>query len=146
MADSSKVPTFGRIKTPATSGPTSRPGTPSRLERTTSAGYYLDDHASYHGHQYDGNHHSNGESSEDESSDDTLSKHPSDEENQLEKDDTDIVPEVRDGIEDQRDVEAGQLEKSKTAKSGRSVRDPNLVTWEGPSVSCKLEKELKDSH
>jgi hypothetical protein len=47
----------------------------------------------------------------------------------------DIVPEVRDGIEDQRDVEAGStLEKSRTprsGRSGRSARDPNLVTWNG---------------
>lgn len=134
MADSRDETTFGRIRTPGASRPSSRPSTPSRLQRTTSAGYYLDDHASYHGHRYDGHHHSDSESSGNESSDENdLSKHPSDEENQLEKEDTDVVPEVRDGIEDQRDVEAGQnLEKSKTGKSGRSVKDPNLVSWDGP--------------
>jgi hypothetical protein len=43
------------------------------------------------------------------------------------------VPEVRDGIEDERDVEAGpKLEKTRTSKSRRSTRDPNLVTWDGP--------------
>ena len=45
----------------------------------------------------------------------------------------DTVAEVRDGIEDERDLEAGpKLEKSKTSRSGRSTRDPHLVTWNGP--------------
>jgi hypothetical protein len=42
---------------------------------------------------------------------------------------------ARDGVLDDRDIESGQLSKSRTgrsAKSSRSARDPNLVSWEGP--------------
>lgn len=48
-------------------------------------------------------------------------------------DDASLSPEVIDGVEVERDVEASpKLEREKTQKSSRSVRDPNLVTWEGP--------------
>ncbi|KXH49664.1 major facilitator superfamily transporter [Colletotrichum nymphaeae SA-01] len=43
------------------------------------------------------------------------------------------VSEVRDGIENRRDLERGEeldLEKTPTT---RAVRDPNLVTWDGPN-------------
>ena len=44
----------------------------------------------------------------------------------------DIVPEVRDGTEDERDVEAGPtLEKSRTTRSRGGARDSNPVTWNG---------------
>lgn len=43
-----------------------------------------------------------------------------------------ISPEVIDGIEAEKDVEASpKLKREKTQKSSRSVRDPNLVTWNG---------------
>lgn len=48
------------------------------------------------------------------------------------RDSTDISPEVLDGNEMERDLEAvPDLEKTKSSKSKRSVRDPNLVGWEG---------------
>lgn len=48
------------------------------------------------------------------------------------RDSTDISPEVLDGIEMERDLEAApDLQKTKSSKSKRSVRDPNLVGWEG---------------
>jgi len=58
----------------------------------------------------------------------------------LEKEESlEIVPEVRNVIENQRDLEAARnLEKETTGKSGRCMRDPNLVTWDGaddPEVS-----------
>lgn len=43
------------------------------------------------------------------------------------------VSEVRDGIENRRDLERGEeldLEKTPTT---RTARDPNLVTWDGPN-------------
>lgn len=133
MAESENGPTFARIKTSGAASRrsgASRPATPE-LSRTTSAGFCLDDHASYHGNGYHDHH---GKANGDESSDETdLSKEESDEVNDLEKGDTEeIEPEVRDGIEDQRDLEAGpRLTKSKSEKSARD-RDPNLVTWNGP--------------
>ncbi len=43
-----------------------------------------------------------------------------------------IIPEVRGGIENQRDVEANpRLEKLRSLRRTRSARDPNLVTWDG---------------
>jgi len=46
---------------------------------------------------------------------------------------TDVSPEVQDGIEMERDLETGpqMLEKIKSTRSKKSVRDPNLVGWEG---------------
>ena len=39
------------------------------------------------------------------------------------------IQEIRDGIPDERDVEARpQLEKAKSSRSTRSARDPNLVS------------------
>ncbi|KAK3052441.1 hypothetical protein LTS18_012287, partial [Coniosporium uncinatum] len=43
------------------------------------------------------------------------------------------VAEVRGGIPNERDVEAGPpLEKKQTSKSARSQKDPTLVGWDGP--------------
>lgn len=57
----------------------------------------------------------------------------------LDSEDTDtdgnasISPEVIDGIEVERDLEFGpKLLREKTQKSTKSMRDTNLVTWEGP--------------
>lgn len=116
-----------------TSGAASRRSgaSPASLHRVPSSGLYLDDHAQYHGHSYRGEHRvPNQELKDDESTD----KSDLTEKETKEEQYGDIIPEVRDGIEDQRDVEAGpDLEKSRTAKSGRSIRDPNLVAWDGPS-------------
>jgi multidrug resistance protein len=73
---------------------------------------------------------------DDESGEDTdLAEKETQDEADLQEESTDgIVPEVRDGIEDQRDIEAGdpKLERKKTSRSARSARDPNLVSWSGP--------------
>lgn len=104
------------------------------------SGRHLDDHPLYHGHRYDGEHRDDkalGDETSDDDADDA------DDGDLTEKDTQDggiepesgedTVPEVRDGIEDQRDLEAGpKLETSKRTRSGRSARDPNLVTWDGP--------------
>jgi len=114
---------------------TSRPTSPDGLHRTVSGPFHLDDQAQYRGHRYHDEHEEHEEVISDESSDDTdITEKENEEANDLEQGSSeDIVSEVRDGIEDQRDVEANpKLEKSKTSKSGRSTRDPNLVGWEGP--------------
>ena len=100
-----------------------------------SAGTHLDDQSQYHGHNYHDHHHDE-DALDDGSSDETLdTEKETDETDDLPQGSSeDIEPEVKDGIEDERDVESRpKLEKSKTAKSGRSVRDPNLVTWDGPA-------------
>ncbi|MCJ1416310.1 hypothetical protein MMC32_002645 [Xylographa parallela] len=92
---------------------------PQRLNRILS-GQHPDDHSHYHHHDFEGD----GDDSSD--SEDTL--------NENEKDSQDAVEakgEVPEGAASEQDLEAGtaQLEKKKTS---RSVKDPNLVTWEGP--------------
>lgn len=67
---------------------------------------------------------------------DAASDSTEEKENGLDPGETDengqIVSEVIDGIEVERDVErTGVLEKSRTGKSSKR-RDPNLVAWEGP--------------
>jgi len=103
----------------------SRPNSPPGLARLVS-GTHLDDHTQYHGHRYQ---HHDDEAVDSESTDEI---NIADEKNGTEDDpeQADIEPEVIDGIEDERDVERGpKLEK---AKSARSERDPNLVSWDGP--------------
>jgi hypothetical protein len=99
------------------------------------SGRHLDDHAQYHGAGYHGEQQQEEVFDDDESSDETdLTEKDPQETRDIEPESSgDIVPEVRNGVEDERDVEAGpKLEKSKTTRSGRSARDPNLVTWTGP--------------
>ncbi|MCJ1404435.1 hypothetical protein MMC11_007660 [Xylographa trunciseda] len=90
-----------------------------RLNRILS-GQHLDDHSHYHHHDF--------ESDRDDSSDseDTLNENEKDSEDPLEQ-----KGDVSKGIGNEQDLEAGgtQLEKKKTS---RSVKDPNLVTWDGP--------------
>jgi hypothetical protein len=141
------VPSLSRDSRPNTLGATSgrlgisTPTTPSELHRTTSAELHLNSHTLYHEHSNDG---CSDERAVDDSSDDsgTMNKVLDDDkfENGLEKEESlEIVPEVRNVIENQRDLEAARnLEKETTGKSGRCMRDPNLVTWDGaddPEVS-----------
>ncbi|KAN0096123.1 MFS multidrug transporter-like protein [Hyaloscypha variabilis] len=109
----------------------SRPPSPAPLTRYVS-GNYIDDQAQYHDHLY----HNENEKEKEKESEEALEDGSVDTEDTEEGDGSSesIVPEVRDGIEDQRDVdvEAARLERVKSSKSRRSVRDPNLVTWEGP--------------
>ena len=133
MADASEKPKSTRgNRSRAASRASSRASSPHPGLSRLISGQHLDDHASYHGHGYhrerpDGE----AEDDEDDSSDDTDLTEKDTHETGIEQESSgDIVPEVRDGIEDQRDVEAGpRLEKSRTS---RSARDPNLVTWSGP--------------
>ena len=140
MADADEKPKTARRNT---SGAASRRSGNSRasspnpgLSRLIS-GRHLDDHAQYHGAGYRGEQHDDAVFDDDDDDDDDSS----DGADLTEKDTDDtgevgpessgeIVSEVRDGIEDERDLEAGpKLEKSRTT---RSARDPNLVTWTGP--------------
>lgn len=118
----------------------SRASSRARTTRLLS-GNYLDDHSHYH-------HHPDEQSAIDDDSD-SSSSHADDlsekesiaavEEGGLAPivssgsgDVAEEVSENRMGIQDVRDLEAGaKLEKSKSARSQRSVRDPNLVAWEG---------------
>ncbi|TGO68147.1 hypothetical protein BOTNAR_0029g00150 [Botryotinia narcissicola] len=97
----------------------SKPDSSPGLHRCLS-GNHLDDTSYYTGHPGV----SEAKTDQDMERDSTID---------LEDTDTDgassISPEVIDGIEVERDVELG---REKTQKSTKSVRDPNLVTWEGP--------------
>jgi hypothetical protein len=131
MADSEVKPAGSRRNTSGTASRRSagsRPPSPPGLARLVS-GTHLDDHSQYHGHNYHGNPYE--DAVEDDSSDDTELTEKETNTTELEQGSSEeIVPEVRNGIEDQRDVEAGpKLEKS---KSSRSARDPNIVAWDGP--------------
>jgi hypothetical protein len=116
------------------SRPNSRASSPNPGLSRMISGRHLDDHPLHHGHSY--HREPNEEALDDKTSDDDTDLTEKDT-NELEGiepgSSEDIVSEVRDGIEDQRDVEAGpKLEKSRTTRSGRSARDPNLVSWNGP--------------
>jgi hypothetical protein len=103
----------------------SRPSSPSRQLNKILSGNHLDDHGHYRHHPHDEEAVANEESSDvDVDTDGDITPTSSEE-----------VYENRDGIEDIRDIESGP--KLKTTKSRRStksikLRDPNLVTWEGP--------------
>jgi len=128
MADSELRPSRSRRHTSRAVSQRSGASRPRSLHRTLSAGAYLDDQASYLGHSHHDSHKDTTQE-DDSGAESDLSEKDSE---IIEGQDTDIVPEVKDGIEDQRDLEAGpDLEKSKTARSRRSVRDPNLVSWDG---------------
>lgn len=135
MADANERPTRSRGNTSGAasrrSGTNSRGTSPAnlgldRVETGTHPDYHppLNHHDSYTQAVFD-----------DESSEDTdLTEKETEDSADLQEETTeDIVPEVRDGIEDQRDIEAGpKLERKRTSRSVRSVRDPNLVSWSGP--------------
>ncbi|KAF8855353.1 MFS multidrug transporter-like protein [Acephala macrosclerotiorum] len=135
MADANERPTRSRRNTSGAasrrSGANSRGTSPAdlgldRVGTGTHPDYHppLNHHDSYTQAVFD-----------DESSKDTeLTEKEAEDSADLQEETTeDIVPEVRDGIEDQRDIEAGpKLERKKTSRSARSARDPNLVSWSGP--------------
>ncbi|EXJ95583.1 hypothetical protein A1O1_00705 [Capronia coronata CBS 617.96] len=89
--------------------------TPEDDNRQLFSFHFMDDHATHHYHA-------------DASRDvlDEVSATSDDDASSVE-----TVGEVRFGIRDTRDVEA-ELPELKTERSARSVKDPNLVTWEGP--------------
>ena len=115
--------------------PASRPGSVPRdtphLSRMTS-GNHIDDASHYHHHRNsetfladhpdeDGTSTSGGSELTEKTSNDTAGSG-----------DTEEVAEIRMGIPDVRDLEQGKLEKTKSRRSTRSARDPNLVGWDGP--------------
>lgn len=54
------------------------------------------------------------------------------EKDQIEDDDAVLEGGVLGAPVSNKDLEAGNLEKSKTSNSKRSKKDPNLITWKGP--------------
>jgi hypothetical protein len=116
-------------------GPSAESRKSEGLDRIISENH-LDNHSNYHGHGY--NPKAEALEDDDNSIDGTdLAEKESGDATDLEQGSSDdITTEVRDGIENKRDLEVGeQLEKtrtSKSAKSARSIRDPNLVAWDGP--------------
>jgi hypothetical protein len=134
MADSNEKPRSSRSRRDTSGAESRRSGasrsrasSPLALTRYVS-GYYIDDQAQYHDHHY--HHH---EKDEEAIEDENGSIDTEGTEDVSEGSSESIVPEVRDGIEAERDLEAGpKLQREKTSRSRRSVRDPNLVTWEGP--------------
>lgn len=132
MADPAPRPARSRANTAGSRGSrrSGSRGTTPELGKIVS-GNHLDDHSQYHGHHYHDNHNHDSADDDDTSDDTELSEKETEDPNDLEAGiNEEIVPEVRDGIEDERDVE--KLERKKTSKSARSIRDPNLVTWDGP--------------
>ncbi|TVY36266.1 Efflux pump [Lachnellula subtilissima] len=133
MADSEEPSQLTRNNT---FGTTSRPHPPGLARLVSRTRTHLDDHAAQHGHGY---HDHNHDRADEASTDDTDVADEKDEDEDEAagglnpESSTDVEPEVRDGIEDQRDIEAGpKLQKSKSSRSRRSLRDSNLVAWDGP--------------
>ncbi|RDW69360.1 MFS multidrug transporter-like protein [Coleophoma cylindrospora] len=137
MADSEARPTSAPQDTVGAASQqsgASRPGSPSRLTRLTS-GNHLDDHSSYRGDPDRDFQNAVDDDDDEESSDGTEIVEKDIEAARLDDEDAGpvsrVVSEVRMGIPDRYDVEANpKLERKRTS---RSIRDPNLVTWEGPS-------------
>ncbi|PBP25566.1 MFS multidrug transporter-like protein [Diplocarpon rosae] len=127
MTDSEERWTMFSKNTSGAASP--RPGASrTSLHRMPSAGAYLDDQTQYYGQE---NIEKAVESFEDDRS---IGDSDSTKKDLGTKDehDTHIVPGVRDGKENQGDLEAGpRLETSKTTRSARSTRDPYLVSWDG---------------
>ncbi|EKD21743.1 uncharacterized protein L3040_004966 [Drepanopeziza brunnea f. sp. 'multigermtubi'] len=99
----------------------------SIIHRVLSGGTHLD--SQYYGHDYQEE--QREKTLEDDTSTDESDFPEREEREGKDGQDAEILPEIRDGIEDKRDVEAGpKLENSQTTKSSRSARDPNLVGWE----------------
>ncbi|KZF20456.1 MFS multidrug transporter-like protein [Xylona heveae TC161] len=126
---------LGRSRTASFHSRSSRTGSP-QLHQTLS-GRHMDDNTVYHDRvnhaTHQDQHNTNQDSTEVEKD---SNAHDDGEETSLPSDSSDdeTVDEVRDGIRDERDVEAGpkSLEKKATSKSDKD-RDPNLVTWDGPN-------------
>lgn len=137
MADHVEKPTRPRGNTDGTaSRPVSRQKSrPSDALHRVVSGNYLDDHSQYHGHNFYGHPHEEADNNDDDD-DDIREK---DNEEAAEPDgegssEDSMVDEVRDGIKDESDVEAGpHLTKTKSSKSAKSAQDPNLVKWAGPN-------------
>ncbi|PBP23564.1 major facilitator superfamily transporter [Diplocarpon rosae] len=129
MADSEERPTRSSKHTSGAASPRSGASRTS-LHRMPSAGAYLDDQSQYYGQENIPE--KAGELLEDDGS---IGDSDSTKKGLETKDEHDpaIVPEVRDGKENQGDLEAGpRLENLKTTRSARSTRDPYLVSWDGP--------------
>lgn len=121
------------------SGGTSRRSSTAEggLDRITS-GNHLDDQSQYHGHHYhhdteaidDGEDSSEGAELSEKNSQDTADHDPDQDLNE------ETIAEARGGILNERDIEAGskigRTTTQKSSKSRRSIRDPNLVAWDGP--------------
>lgn len=111
----------------------SRPRSP--LQRIYSS-HYLDDHNVYD-HEHAAHSDSEREEEEEADSDNALESQDSSLDEKKEKEeedqDPDIVPEIQGAVPDERelDLEAQgpKLERRATTKS---IKDPNLVTWDGP--------------
>lgn len=138
MADSEVRPTRSRTSTfGATSqrSHASRPSSPNRLTRLTS-GNHLDDQSPYYNHQSSAefqNAVDDGESSDDAELNEKDAIDTASKEEDIEGSGSAdvIISESRMGIETRHDLEAGpRLERKRTS---RSIRDPNLVAWTGPS-------------
>ncbi|TIA01842.1 MFS multidrug transporter [Aureobasidium pullulans] len=115
----------------------SRPSRPSSpLQRLTSANF-IDDHGIYH-HHADSDYEVEIEERESEhgGSDDLSPQSSSDLEKEKEKQEPDEIPIEPFGAETARDLEAQSEKEDPPALSrkstSKSVKDPNLVGWDGP--------------
>ncbi|RAL65662.1 hypothetical protein DID88_005333 [Monilinia fructigena] len=115
----------------------SRPDSTNGLHRCLS-GNHLDDTSYYTGHPGTSQETANEDTEHEFIVAEKRNKADDDDDDEEYDENTDtydvsISPEVIDGVEVERNVEASpKLGREKTQKSSRSARDPNLVTWEGP--------------
>lgn len=90
------------------------------------------DHQGHPSHTEPGRNEGDGEALDDSSDKTDLTEKETQDTAELGADE-EVVPEVRDGVADEKALEAGlTLEKSRTSKGAKSQRDPNLVTWDSP--------------
>jgi hypothetical protein len=137
MADSDGKPASSRRNT---SGATSRRSSTERGLYHVTSGNHLDDHSQYHGHHFhpDTEAIDDGEVSSDNGDADLSEKDSQDvADNDLQQETSEgTIDEIRDGIPNERDLEAGskigRTATVKSSKSRRSIRDANLVAWDGP--------------
>ncbi|KAF2438730.1 MFS general substrate transporter [Karstenula rhodostoma CBS 690.94] len=134
-----------RTRTRSQSRPRSRPGSKGPPLHRLLSSQFPDDHSVYHHEDGEGIHVDEDAASihrtetqrrtaelsdSDSDSTDVAEKEKDEAASPIERQET-TFQEIRGGIPDERDVEANPpaLEKK---KSSRSIKDPNLVTWDGP--------------
>lgn len=143
----SRRPRAERARTRSQSRPRSRASSRSAPLHRILSSHFPDDHSVYHHEEGEGLHvdkdaaslhkteterrAAESSDSESDSSDGTAAEETEKQVDTSEEHEGDIVQGIRGGIPYERDVErtAPALEKTKSSKS---VKDPNLVTWDGP--------------
>ncbi|KAK4987671.1 hypothetical protein LTR66_007535 [Elasticomyces elasticus] len=105
----------------------------SDLQRIYSAGHHLDDHSVYHHDHAAGESDTDTESEvlEEKASDSSRISDSAPGEKAEEEEEDETIPEILDGLPAEQDVEVQRPPLQKRITT-RSIKDPNLVTWDGP--------------